>query len=124
MHHGEISVFLLGLSRLQETTSVKVAGPTQMPHAEIPLARPLDFSQALGFLLNKEDSNDNSVSEARLCTCLGLPVWSSCVSFILQVFAGSPKKLFSDCRTAPGWREWPWLCAGSLSLAFPGKHTE
>lgn len=63
---GEISIFLLGFNELQETMSVKVAGPTQMPHTGIPPACPLDFSQALGFLLNKEDGNDNSVSEARL----------------------------------------------------------
>lgn len=46
--------------------SVKVAGPTQRPGIIILLASQLDFSQALGFLLNNENNNNNSVSE----TCL------------------------------------------------------
>lgn len=46
--------------------SVKVAGPTQMPGIIILLACLLDFSQALGFLLNNEDNSNNSVSEACL----------------------------------------------------------
>lgn len=60
---GKISILLLGRHRLQETMSVKVTGPTQMPRTEI--ACPLVFPRALG-VLNKEDGNDNSVSEARL----------------------------------------------------------